>query len=105
MEKIKNRPLEDLLSEAELRTISRRAVTRSFPKNTVVVSEGDRTDSLYIILSGRVKIFVSDDAGKEIVLNTAGPGEYFGEMVLDAGPRSASVMTVEPTRFSVIPKE
>ena len=96
---------DDVLSEAELEAVARRAVTRSFPKNTVVVSEGDRTDTLQIVVSGRVKIYVSDEKGKEIVLNYAGPGEYFGEMMLDEGPRSASVMTLEPTRFLVIPKE
>jgi len=96
---------DEVLSEAELEAVSRRAVTRTFPKNTVVVSEGDGTDSLYIIVSGRVRIFVSDEKGKEIVLGNAGPGEYFGEMVLDEGPRSASVMTLEPTRFLVVPKE
>jgi len=96
---------DEILSVIALRDIAQHAVTRTFPKDTVVVSEGDQTDSLYIIVSGRVKIFVSDDKGKEIVLNEAGPGEYFGEMVLDEGPRSASVMTLEPTEFLVVPKE
>src|SRR5574342_1207399 len=91
--------LDEILSLIDLRDTARHAVTRTFPKNTVVVSEGDQTDSLYIIASGRVKIYVSDDKGKEIVLNEAGPGEYFGEMVLDEGRRSASVMTLEPTQF------
>jgi CRP/FNR family cyclic AMP-dependent transcriptional regulator len=96
---------DDVLSEAELKAVSQRAVTRVFPKNTVVVSEGDRTDSLYIVVSGRVKVYVSDEKGKEIVLNHAGPGEYFGEMVLVEGTRSASVMTLEPTQLLVVPKE
>jgi CRP/FNR family cyclic AMP-dependent transcriptional regulator len=96
---------DEVLSEAELKTVTQRALTRAFPKNTVVVTEGDRTDSLYIVVSGRVKVYVSDEKGKEIVLNEAGPGEYFGELVLDEGPRSASVMTLEPTRFLVVPKE
>lgn len=96
---------DDVLSEVELEAVSRRAVTRKFPKNTVVVSEGDQTDSLYIVVSGRVKIYASDDKGKEIVLNQIGPGEYFGEIALDEGPRSASVMTLEPTRFLVVAKE
>ena len=96
---------DDVLSEAEVRAVARRAVTRAFPKNTVVVSEGDRTDTLHIIVSGRVKIYVSDEKGKEIVLNQAGPGEYFGELVLDGGPRAASVMTLEPSRFLIVPKE
>jgi len=96
---------DDILSDTELKAVSQRAVARTFPKNTVVVNEGDRTDSLYIVVSGRVKIYLSDEKGKEIVLNEAGPGEYFGEMVLDEGPRSASVMTLEPTRFLIVPKE
>ena len=107
MEKLKPKgpSNEELLDIIELRDFARHAVTRSHPKNTVVVSEGDETDSLYIIVSGRVKIYVSDEKGKEIVLNEAGPGEFFGEMVLDEGPRSASVMTLEPTQFLVVPKD
>jgi CRP/FNR family cyclic AMP-dependent transcriptional regulator len=96
---------DELLDVIDLRDFAERAVTRTLPKNTVVVSEGDRTDSLYIIVSGKVKIYVSDEKGKEVVLNESGPGEYFGEMVLDEGPRSASVMTLEPTQFLVVPKE
>ena len=96
---------DEILSVIDLSDFAQHAVTRTFPKNTVVVSEGDRTDSLYIVVSGRVRIYVSDDKGKEIVLNESGPGEYFGEMVLDEGPRSASVMTLEPTQFLVIPDE
>jgi len=96
---------DEILSLIDLRDTAQHAVTRTFPKDTVVVGEGDQTGSLYIIASGRVKIYVSDDKGKEIVLSEAGPGEYFGEMVLDEGPRSASVMTLEPTQFLVIPKE
>ena len=96
---------DDVLSDAELSALSKRAIMRSFAKNTVVVSEGDRTDSLYIIVSGRIRVYVGDDQGKEITLSHAGKGEYFGEMVLDQGPRSASVITLEPTRFLVVPRE
>jgi CRP/FNR family cyclic AMP-dependent transcriptional regulator len=92
------------LTADELRAISAHAQTRAFPRNAVVLNEGDRTDSLYIILEGRVKAFVADTDGKEVVLSTQGAGEYFGEMVLDEGPRSASVMTLEPSRFLVVPK-
>jgi CRP/FNR family transcriptional regulator, cyclic AMP receptor protein len=95
---------EEVLSEAELKAILQHAVPRAYPKNTIVVSEGDRAETLYIVASGRLKIYVSDEKGKEIVLNHAGPGEYFGEVMLDEGPRSASVMTVEPTRLLVVSK-
>ena len=93
------------LSEQEIAALSRHAVTRTFPKNTIILHEGDLTDALYIIVSGRVKVFLANEEGKEIVLDTQGPGEYFGELVLDEGPRSASVMTLEPCRFQLIPKE
>lgn len=93
------------LSEADVAALSKHAVTRAFPKNTIILNEGDQTDSLYVIVSGRVKVFLSNEEGKEIVLDIQGPGEYFGEMVLDEGPRSASVMTLEPCRFQLIPKD
>jgi len=96
---------DEILDVIDLRDFARHAVSRTVPKNAVVVSEGDRTDSLYIIVSGRVKIYVNDKKGTEVVLGESGPGEYFGEMVLDEGPRSASVMALEPTQFLVIPKE
>jgi CRP/FNR family cyclic AMP-dependent transcriptional regulator len=46
---------------------------------------------------------VADAAGHEVVLSTMGPGEYFGEMALDRRPRSASIMTLVPSRFLIVP--
>ena len=93
-----------VLTAEELQAISAHAVTRAFPKNAVILNEGDRADSLYVIIEGGVKIFVADADGGEVVFHTQGPGEYFGEMMLDEGPRSASVMTLAPSRFLVVPK-
>ena len=101
---LKNIPLFSSLTDEELQPIVDMATTRSLPANSIVVNEGDQTESLYVILSGRVKVFLSDEDGKEITLAIEGPGDYFGEMVLDGGPRSASVMTVEPAQFSIIQK-
>ena len=75
---------------------------RSFPEGAVVVNEGDATDSPYVVLSGRVKVFVSGEDGKEVVVGTIDGGDYFGELVLDGSPGSASVMTLEPCRFFLI---
>jgi CRP/FNR family transcriptional regulator, cyclic AMP receptor protein len=86
-----------------LRAFSELASVRTFARNSVVLNEGDQTNSLYIVLTGRVKFFLSDARGREVVLGTAGAGEYFGEMALDEGPRSASVMTLEPSSFAVVP--
>lgn len=93
------------LSAEEVAALTRGAPVRTFPKNAVVVNEGDETDSLYIILAGRVKVFLADESGRQITLGMQGAGECFGEMVLDGGPRSASVMTLEPSRFAVVSKE
>jgi len=92
-----------VFDEHALKELAPHGAARSFPKNTIIINEGDETDSLYVLLSGRVKVFVSDEDGKEVVLSTAREGNYFGEMVLDGGKRSASVMTLEPTRCFVIP--
>ena len=91
------------LSGAELAEISRHGVAREYKARTVLMTEGDRTDALYIILEGRVRAYVSDTDGREAVLSVMGPGEYFGEIALDAGPRSASVITLEPCKLLVVP--
>ncbi|HEY5897369.1 MAG TPA: cyclic nucleotide-binding domain-containing protein, partial [Burkholderiales bacterium] len=57
------------LDETAIRKLVPGGTVRSYPKNTVVVSEGDQTDSLYVLLEGRVKAFVSDEGGREVVLN------------------------------------
>ncbi len=93
------------LPEDYLQHIASCAVTRNYPKNSILITEGDQSDSLYIIENGRVKIFLNDENGKEVILNILGPNEYFGELaMLDESPRSASVMTLEPSRFSIISK-
>jgi CRP/FNR family cyclic AMP-dependent transcriptional regulator len=99
---LKNIPVFEGLQESDVRGLAERAVIRNAPKNAIVVNEGDLTDSLYVILSGKVKIYLSDESGKELILDIKGPGHYFGEMVLDEGPRSASVMTMEPSQFALI---
>ena len=90
------------LPPQHLKALAEQGTVKAFPKNTIIISEGDRSDSLFIVQSGKVKVYLADEDGKELLLSTQGPGEYFGEMILDEGPRSASVMTLEPSRFAVI---
>jgi CRP/FNR family cyclic AMP-dependent transcriptional regulator len=90
------------LSPEELEQISRHAVPRQFRARTVLVSEGEDTDALYIILEGRARAYVGDANGREMVLSVMGPGEYFGDIAFDEGPRSASVITLEPCRMLVV---
>jgi CRP/FNR family cyclic AMP-dependent transcriptional regulator len=85
-----------------LRVLALRGMVRNFKKNTIVVHEGDVGDTLFIVLKGSVKAFSTDQNGREITYGIIGSGDYFGEMSLDGGPRSASVMTLEPTTCSII---
>src|ERR1051325_89857 len=75
------------LDEQALRGLAPGGAVRSYPRNVVVVSEGDPTDSLYVVLSGRVKVFVADENGRELVVNTIRTGDYFGGLVVDGGAR------------------
>jgi CRP/FNR family cyclic AMP-dependent transcriptional regulator len=102
---LKNVPLFAGLAASDLQTLSSHAVTRSYPKHAVLINEGDRTDSLYVIQTGKVKVFLNDQHGKEVILSIQGPGECFGEIaLLDEAPRSASVMTLENSTMTVISK-
>jgi len=85
-----------------LRGLAARGLPRSYRKNTVILTEGEQGDSLFVLLQGRVKAFSNDEHGREITYGVIEAGDYFGEMSLDGGPRSASVMTVEPCVCSVV---
>ena len=92
-------PLQDQLLQA----IALRGGVRHYPARAVLVTEEDPGDALYIVLHGRLKVYGAGPDGREIVYSTMSRGEYFGEMSLDGGPRSASVMTLEPSSCAVVP--
>ena len=94
-----------VLDPEDLAEISRHGIPRLFRERTVLVTEGENTNALYIIVEGRVRAYVSDANGREAVLSVMGPGEYFGEVALDEGPRSASVITLEPCKLIVVPRD
>jgi len=102
---LKSIPLFSGLGDAELHALFDHASVRSFVKNSVIINDGDESDSLYVIASGKVKIFLMNDKGREIILNYQSTGEYFGELsLLDQVCRSASVKTLEACQFIVITK-
>ena len=105
MKNLQSVPLFENLNQDELDKILHYSSTRSYKKNSVVINEGDDTDSLYIIDSGSVKVYLSDNNGKEVIINTLEAGDYFGELsVLTKGKRSASVITTSNSSFTVIYK-
>jgi CRP/FNR family cyclic AMP-dependent transcriptional regulator len=69
------------------------------------MAAGDPVDSLYIVISGRLKVMMSDAEGKEVILSILGSGEFFGEMgLIDDSPRSASVVAIEPCELLCVNK-
>lgn len=95
-------PSADALPPELLAQIAARGGTRHYPAQTVLINEGDESDAVFLILSGRVKAYGSGPAGREVIYDTLGPGECVGELSLDGEPRSASVMTLEPTSCVLI---
>jgi CRP/FNR family transcriptional regulator, cyclic AMP receptor protein len=96
-------PLFQDLSDVDLKVIEDMTVEKTVPKGTVVMTEGTIGDSLFAIAKGRVKVFIGDEDGREIILKFLGPGDFFGEMsMIDSQPRSASVSTLETSVFKVL---
>jgi CRP/FNR family cyclic AMP-dependent transcriptional regulator len=98
-------PIFEMLDDEYLRPLIHVSTLRHIPRHTVVLHAGDRTDNIYFVLSGVLKVLISDEVGREVILSMLGPGELFGEMgVLDDHPRSATVLAVEPSELVVIGK-
>lgn len=93
---------EFLALPPSLRQLAARGVARSYRKGVVLIEEGSVGDNLYLILSGSLRAFASDVRGREITYGVYGPGEYVGEMSLDGGPRSASVITEAGSRLVMV---
>jgi CRP/FNR family cyclic AMP-dependent transcriptional regulator len=94
---LKSVPLFASFPDEQLRMLVSVVTRRSAPRATVIMAAGDPIDSLYIVISGRLKVMMADADGKEVILSLIGPGEFFGEMgLIDDSPRSASVVTIEP---------
>ena len=88
-------PLFADLDPAALSALEQQTKVKRYQKRTVIIEKGEESSILYVLERGRAKVYVADDAGKEIVLRELGPGDHFGELALLGGsPRTASVMTL-----------
>ena len=94
---LKSVPLFASFSDQQIVTLLNYVQHRSYARHIFVLQTGEETDSIYIVLAGKVKVVITDDQGREVILGFMGPQEFFGEMgILDDQPRSASVYTLEP---------
>jgi CRP/FNR family transcriptional regulator, cyclic AMP receptor protein len=102
---LKKIPFLSKLPDEELNALAAKAKSVKFPKQATIITEGDETSSLYIILFGKVRVFSSDEKSKEVTLLIQESGSCFGELaLLGDGPRSASVETLEKTVCGIISK-
>lgn len=97
--------LFDGLSDEQAEVLKGRSRIRSFAPNTIVVNEGDDGSSLFVVQSGSLKVFLTDNVGREVTLSLLDPGDYFGELaLLDDAPRSASVIALIRSEVLQIPR-
>ncbi|MDQ8021374.1 MAG: cyclic nucleotide-binding domain-containing protein [Moraxellaceae bacterium] len=88
-------PVFQGIAPERLESVSRVAVMRRVSRGTAVVLAGDSTDFIYFVLNGNLKVTVSDEDGREVILTMIGQGDVFGEMgVVDESPRSATVTAI-----------
>lgn len=85
-----------------LRLLACRGELKRYRKGHRLIEEGEQGDTLFIILSGKVRVFATGDKDREITYGTYGNGDYFGEISLDGGPRSASVEALEACTCAVV---
>jgi len=92
------------LAPDELADLFRIGRKRRWPAGATLFGEGDRSNSVVVVLAGRAKVFCLTEQGGEVLLAIRGPGALVGEMsALDGAPRSASVGALEPLETLVIP--
>ncbi len=106
LEAYKNTSLFKGLSEEQLGNLVSNSVLRSYEKNNIVVNQGDDTDSLYVIIEGTVDVFLQNESGKEIIINSLSTCDTFGELApLGQIPRQASIISKSKCTFAVISKQ
>ncbi len=91
-------PLFGQVPESDLVALAQLVRERRQPRGSMILSQGDRGDTLFLIRSGQVKVSVVAEDGREVILSVLGPGSFFGELaLLDDEPRSAHVIAMEGT--------
>ena len=106
IETLKKTSLFQGLDTEDIEQVAAQVVTREYPKNSVVVTQGDDTDTLYVIIEGKVDVFLQNDKGKEIIINSLIDCDSFGELAPLGGiPRQASIVTTEVSLMALISRQ
>jgi CRP-like cAMP-binding protein len=94
------------LSQRQRARLARFATTRSYEQGSTIVRQGDTSMSLYVILSGSVRVSrESEGGGGSVEVERLGPGGAFGEMgLIEDMPRAATVVAEQPTTCALLAK-
>jgi CRP/FNR family transcriptional regulator, cyclic AMP receptor protein len=99
-------PLFAELHEEDIERISQNVRTRTYPRGSVIVFEDDPGDAMFVVSKGQVKVVLTGDDGREVILATLSEGEFFGEMsLIDDEPRSAHVIAMDDSDLLVLRRE
>ena len=99
-------PLFSRLDDKALGNLEKAAIRRAYPKNTILISKGDQSDQLFVVLKGKLKVSITDASGKEIIMSLLGAGDYFGEMaMIDGESRSATIVTTQASEVMTISRD
>lgn len=90
----------------DLSDLGCRTTTVSYPRRTIIMSEGELYNSVFVILTGNVKVYIRGKAGNELILGIYGPGDLLGELTLfEESPALASAVTLHLTKVLQVSKE
>jgi len=92
------------ISPELLAKLSDRGGQRNYARGELLIREGEASTDMYILLAGELRCFTTDDNGRELVFNVMTPGEFFGELSLDGGLRTASVQATSSAMCVVVPQ-
>ena len=106
LEVLRTVPLFRQVAEADLRALTQLIREKQVPKGSLILSQGDAGEALFLIKSGQVKVTVVAEDGREVILSVLSAGSFFGEMALvDDEPRSAHVIAMEDTTVLQLRRE
>lgn len=103
VEFLKQVPIFSDLDDESLTKVANSGVLQSFKKESIILSEEDAGNALFVIASGKVKVVRSDSGDKEVILAILNDSDFFGEMaLLDGLNRSANVIAMEDSKIFII---
>jgi len=98
----RSRTVQPTLPPELLDALAEQGVERSYRKNTIIVTEGDPAEAMYLVREGELLVYIEDESGRQAELNRLGPGEYFGELMVAGQTRTASVMALTRVRLCMV---